>query len=341
MSTGSSWRVRSSPRRTGQGPTRSSSCPRFHDLRFVSFGGPDADANGVPDWKDYRAAESSALGELPLESLVSPLCIEGRDLWRDILDVEVEYPETNATFATVKTIGDGFYTDIPLPEDGTATISLRDRSLGWGDDFAFRKDRMLNRVDPAHLREAELDTRPEQFRSLELAESRRRFNEFCNDWFRHLYFSLAPLLCIPLYQQMRTHATIYRKAADRAPSAPEHESIANYHGEEAFRHPDCATRSLLKAALRHQDGGAQVVEITAHGFRAEERVDYVEKRGGDGFLHDVPVEWTEYLPVERTSPLRVLDAEGRSLPRHEAEANAPGPWRDALLRWNPAGAGVW
>ena len=59
------------------------------------------------------------------------------------------------------------------------------------------------------------------------------------------------------------------------------------------------------------------------------------------FLHDVPVEWTEYLPVERTSPLRVLDAEGRSLPRHEAEANAPGPWRDALLRWNPAGAGVW
>ena len=64
-------------------------------------------------------------------------------------------------------------------------------------------------------------------------------------------------------------------------------------------------------------------------------------RGGDGFLHDVPVEWTEYLPVERTSPLRVLDAEGRSLPRHEAEANVPGPWRDALLRWNPAAAGVW
>ncbi len=100
-----------------------------HDLRFVSFGGPDADANGVPDWKDYRAAESSALDELPLESLVSPLCIEGRDLWRDILDVDVEYPDTNAVFATVKTIGDGFYADIPLPEDGTATISLRDRSL--------------------------------------------------------------------------------------------------------------------------------------------------------------------------------------------------------------------
>ena len=100
-----------------------------YDLRFVSFGGPDVDGNGAPDWKDYRAAESSALDELPLESLVSPLCIEGRDLWRDILDVDVEYPETNATFATVKTIGDGFYADIPLPEDGQAVVSLRDRAL--------------------------------------------------------------------------------------------------------------------------------------------------------------------------------------------------------------------
>ena len=43
--------------------------------------------------------------------------------------MDVEYPETNATFATVKTIGDGFYADIPLPEDGHAVISMRDRAL--------------------------------------------------------------------------------------------------------------------------------------------------------------------------------------------------------------------
>ena len=100
-----------------------------NDLRFVSFDGPDADANGVADWKDRRAADSTALGELPLESLVSPLCVEGRDLWRDVLEVEVAYPGTNAAFAVVKTTGDGFYADIPLPTDGAATVSLRDRSL--------------------------------------------------------------------------------------------------------------------------------------------------------------------------------------------------------------------
>ena len=100
-----------------------------YDLRFVTFGGPDADNDGVADWKNHRATESSSLGALPLESLVSPLCVEGRDLWRDVLEVEVAYPDTNAVFAAVKTIGDGFYADIPLPTNGTATVSLRDRAL--------------------------------------------------------------------------------------------------------------------------------------------------------------------------------------------------------------------
>lgn len=104
------------------------------DLRFVSFGGPDSDGDGVADWKNHRAAESTCLDTLPLESLVSPLCVEGRDLWRDILEIEVEYPWTNAVYSTVKTIGDGFYADIPLPTNGAAVVSMRDRELA--DSFS-------------------------------------------------------------------------------------------------------------------------------------------------------------------------------------------------------------
>ena len=55
-----------------------------------------------------------------------------------MLEVEVAYPETNATFAAVKTIGDGFYSDIPLSEDGIATISLRDRSLSESFNVAWK-----------------------------------------------------------------------------------------------------------------------------------------------------------------------------------------------------------
>jgi hypothetical protein len=87
---------------------------------------------------------------LPCESLVSPLCIEGRDLWRDVLEINVDYPETNAVFAAVKTIGDGFYADIPLPLNGSAVVSMKDRSLSgsfpvaWKDFDVFAENYITN-----------------------------------------------------------------------------------------------------------------------------------------------------------------------------------------------------
>ena len=66
--------------------------------------------------------------------------------------------------------------------------------------------------------------------------------------------------------------------------------------------------------------------MTACGYRGEDRLDYVSVFGGDGEWHEVPVEWVEYLPVERTSPMTV--AEGRS-----AGPGSPkrGRWAGAAL----------
>jgi hypothetical protein len=37
--------------------------------------------------------------------------------------------------------------------------------------------------------------------------------------------------------------------------------------------------------------------ITAYSYDIEKRVDFVPVYGGDGYFHDVPVEWDEYLPL--------------------------------------------
>ena len=55
-------------------------------------------------------------------------------------------------------------------------------------------------------------------------------------------------------------------------------------------------------------GNDDVLTVTAHAFRGEERVDYVPKYGGDGKWHQVPVYWTEYLPVSRSSRVTVCTA---------------------------------
>lgn len=114
---------------------RANSFVAVHGLRFLDFGGPDADGNGQPDWQDARTENATAVEPLPETSLVSPVCIEGSDLWRDVLEIRAVYPEMDAEGAPVEalvpvteTIGEGFYADIPLSPSGEAvTLTLDDR----------------------------------------------------------------------------------------------------------------------------------------------------------------------------------------------------------------------
>ena len=185
---------------------------------------------------------------------------------------------------------------------------LNDRKVGYGDDFTFLKLHRINVLRATHLDEAELDTDPDRFRHWSVDAAERIFQTFNEKFFKDVYFSLAPILAIPLYQQTRPHADIWKGVVDEeASSFWEHESIANYHGEEAFRPDDCATRCILKTrVLRRDDDGARVA-VTAHGYRTEERVDYVPVWGGDGNLHEVPVHWDEYLPVSRTREMTLTE----------------------------------
>lgn len=121
------------------------------NLWFVRFGGPDADGNGIADWRDARGTARTGF-EAPQESLVSPLCVEGYDLWRDVLEIEARYADTNAYFAAIKTVGNGFYADIPLAADGITEIVLADRSVSnacavaWRDFSVFENDSATNVV---------------------------------------------------------------------------------------------------------------------------------------------------------------------------------------------------
>ena len=109
----------------------------------------------------------------------------------------------------------------------------------------------------------------------------------------------------------------------------EHESIANYPGEKRFRHPRCVTRSILKTEVRDRADGESAVAVTAHGFEGVDRVDYDNVLGGDGRMHAVPVEWTEYLPVSRTSEMRLTE---RPAPTEDFNRRAAAATASALRR---------
>ena len=147
---------------------------------------------------------------------------------------------------------------------------MKDTKVGYGDDFTFVKRRKINVLFSRHLNDAAIDTDPDRFRSWDYDSAAKTFMSFNERYFKDAYFSLAPLLAIPLYQQTRTHEDIWKGVVGRpASSFWEHEAVANYHGEEAFRHPGCITRSILKTHVVRRDDGESTVAVTAYGYSGE------------------------------------------------------------------------
>ena len=201
---------------------------------------------------------------------------------------------------------------------------LKDTKVGYGDDFTFIKQKKINVLFAQHLAEATLDTDPARFRNWDYDAAAAFFMAFNERYFKDAYFALAPLLSIPLYQQIRTHEEIWKDVlAGRPASFWEHEAVANYHGEDKFAHPSCITRSILKTREVRREDGECTVAVTAYGYEGIERVDYESVHGGDGNWHDVPVEWIEYLPVQRTSNL-CLSASPMPSERFRQRAEASG-----------------
>ena len=181
---------------------------------------------------------------------------------------------------------------------------MKDKVVGYGDDFTFIKQKKINVLYSEHLDKATIDTDPARFRNWDYDAAASTFISFNERYFKDAYFALAPLLSIPLYQQTRTHEDLWKDVlAWRPASFWEHEAVANYHGEDKFKHPKCITRSILKTQVVKSDGGESTIAVTAYGHAGIDRVDYKEVYGGDGHWHEVPVEWIEYIPVHRKSDM--------------------------------------
>ena len=212
---------------------------------------------------------------------------------------------------------------------------MKDTTVGYGDDFAFIKQKKVNVLFSQHLNEATIDTDPSRFHNWDYDAAFSFFIKFNERYFKDTYFAMAPLLAIPLYQQMRTHEDIWKDVLGlKASSFWEHEAVANYHGEEKFEHPSCVTRSILKTQVIQRESGESTIAVTAYGYCGEDRVDYEEVYGGDGRWHEVPVQWTEYLPVQRTSNMCLSERGTPSdLFKRRAAASYESAFRRSILSY--------
>ncbi len=185
----------------------------------------------------------------------------------------------------------------PLAQESMSKL-LRDKEIGYGDDFDFSKNKMINAIVPDHLQSLDLDLSPVHYKHFDYDCAEKNFYEINANYFRAIYFSLAPLLCVPMYQQIRPQADIYGHDMKPRSAFWEHEALANYWGQKRFKHPDCVTKCILKTVQDNTSSAdSSTITVYAHGYKAKKRVTYVSVYGGDGKAHKVAVYWPEYLPV--------------------------------------------
>lgn len=194
----------------------------------------------------------------------------------------------------------------PLAQESMMKL-LKDKTAGYGDDFDFGKDKMINTIISDHMQEMNLDMDPTQYKGFDYDKVEKDFYEINAGYFRAIYFSLAPLLCVPMYQQIRSQKDIYGRDMQQHSAFWEHEALANFWGQDKFRHPECVTDCILKTTQAGGHGNDSTITVHAHGYKAVQRLTYVSKWGGDGRIHQVPVYWDEYLPVTGTGTIQMRE----------------------------------
>ena len=150
----------------------------------------------------------------------------------------------------------------------------------YGDDFYFAKQGKLNTIYSHHGDTWDmLAGRNISSYSVDLAK--QMFTNYNCNFFKNLYFMLAPLLSIPLYQQFKPNDMDIDLSSETNIAAREAEMLVN-------------------------------IMIYAYSYSITTRTDFVPRVAGNGRMYSVPVNWDEYNPLMKTTEALIFDANGLS-----------------------------
>lgn len=183
----------------------------------------------------------------------------------------------------------------------------------YGDDFNFVKSKCINVVVSDHSQNWQFSIDVSQYYSYDIDISKKAFVTLNESYFQSIFFDFAPLLSIPMYQQIKPKEYIYKDSYYRNYTVRQTEVMANSLGQKALAHPLSVTPAILKTRLISTQKDIDRVSVHALSYKTITRVDFVPVRGGDGNIHNVPVPWLQYIPLQQETEieLKALDMSER------------------------------
>ncbi len=181
----------------------------------------------------------------------------------------------------------------------------------YGDDFRFVKKHCLNYIYSDHDDRLDVYMRPDRWRGYYSIDTLKKdFVSYVNEYFRAIYFDLAPLISIPLYQQHEPVEYIYKDSYGANLPPMEDEAFINSMPNKVFQHPESKTDAILKASGVTKKGNTDKVKVDAYSYKSVPRIEVVMVLGGDGKMHHVDVPYLEYIPLKQTSYVSITNTNG-------------------------------
>ena len=268
-------------------------------LHYCSQGGPDLsfsrDASNLDDKSDKEIERLVKRGEKKLQKETEKALSENRDF------ISMSNSEFEVLFDALDRTDEVQFRTLFTPLAQTNMVALIRSKLGYGDDFHFVKTKRTNRIVCEHSQGRAINLMPQAYYSYDFDQIKANFIGKNTEFFKAVYFDLAPLLAIPIYQERPVHSLKPIPDYARLYALKECEVLANAVDEQYVVHPDTKTRAILKSSFVGSKDNVDETCITAYSYDIEKRVDIVPMYGGDGHYHDVAVEWDDYLPLEASN----------------------------------------
>lgn len=299
-------------------------CQAAPDLSF------SRESEHLEQLNDKQIAKKVKKGEKELQKQAKRALKEGGDFQ------EMANSEFDVLFGATDRDHEVQFRVMFTPLAQTNMVALLRSRIGFGDDFNFIKRGRYNLIQTDHGQEWDMNTNAENYQHYNIDVARERFSTFNNTFFKSVYFDFAPLMSVPAYLNSPVASMEAPAGAEGYFTYYEHEALANAIGEDVFAHEETATDVILKTQLAHTGNKHDDVIVTAHSFMAVERIDFVPVLGGDGYMHDVPVPWIEYIPVEKATVMTLdeldySEKEFKEKPDTVSSLSAPWAYMHGIL----------
>lgn len=209
--------------------------------------------------------------------------------------------EFELTFGGLNRDNEVEYRLLFTPLSQKAMLELLTTPNPYGDDFYFTKRKCINYITSNHAQTFNMFKPISYFRHFDYEKAKDNFINFNMDYLCSVFFDFAPLLSIPLYQQHKAHEYIYQGTIASNLTPFEHEALVNRFDAKKFANEKTKTDVILKTKCVSNKNGVDTVEVTAHSFDALPKISYIPVLGGDGKMHNVPVNWYQYEPLTNKS----------------------------------------